>query len=314
MSAACPSCSQVGLVPTAPAYPGCPPPPPAVGCPAVWGAITGDIQNQQDLAEELELFARLAQANVFAEDQTINGVFAGSGGGTGTDNTRFGGQSFAGNTTGSDNVAVGFNALATNTTGNSNTAVGSLALDQTTTGGGNTALGYRALTASVGIANTAVGVNAGAGLASGDNNTAIGANSGVTGGLSNTTAIGSGAVPTKSNQVVIGDSAVDETVLKGNVVLDSKTITAIGTTGAQTINETCGSVVFAGAATSLVVTNSFAIAPTSGGNGSIIGVFLRTADATAVLGSVVCAANGSFTINMKVAPTGATRVDFILFN
>lgn len=282
MSAACPSCSQVGLVPTAPAYPGCPPPPPAIGCPAVWGAITGTLENQLDLVGKLALYAKLTEANEFTEDQTINGVTVGTGPSSGA----------------------------------SNTALGIDALKDSTTASLITALGNRAGTAvTTGTANTLVGASAGASLTTGSNNVAIGATAGpIPGTLNRTISIGSGVNATKDNQIVIGSISNTETVLRGNIVLTSKTITAIGTTGAQTINNTSGSVVFAGAATSLVVTNSFAIAPTSGDVGSIIVASIRTADATAVLGSVVCAANGSFTINMKVAPTGATRVDFILFN
>ena len=89
----------------------------------------------------------------------------------------------------------------------------------------------------------------------------------------------------------------------GGGVLTPKTIVASGTTGAQTINKMAGSVNFAAAATSLVVTNSLVT------TNSIVVCQLATADATAVLGAVVKAA-GSFTINMKTAPTAETRVDF----
>lgn len=96
----------------------------------------------------------------------------------------------------------------------------------------------------------------------------------------------------------------------GNSVLQlflSKTITAAGTTGAQTINKSTGSVNFAAAATSLVVTNS--LVTTS----SDILAQLATNDTTAILGAVVAAA-GSFTIFMKTAPTAETRVNFFITN
>lgn len=86
-----------------------------------------------------------------------------------------------------------------------------------------------------------------------------------------------------------------------------KTITAGGTTGARTINQNSGSVNFAAAATSLVVTNSLVTA------NSVIMVSLGTADSTAVLGAAV-AGSGSFTINMKTAPTAETRVNFLVTN
>jgi len=93
----------------------------------------------------------------------------------------------------------------------------------------------------------------------------------------------------------------------GGGVTVPATITVGGTTGAQTINKMAGSVNFAAAATSLVVTDS--LVTTS----SLIFPSLGTADATAVLGAVI-PASGSFTINMKVAPTAETRVNFVVLN
>ena len=90
----------------------------------------------------------------------------------------------------------------------------------------------------------------------------------------------------------------------GGVTLP-KTITASGTTGARTINQQAGSVNFAAAATSLIVTNSLVTV------NSVVTCQLATNDTTAVLGAVVKAA-GSFTIYMKTAPTAETRVDFVV--
>ena len=86
-----------------------------------------------------------------------------------------------------------------------------------------------------------------------------------------------------------------------------KTITTAGTTGARTINQPSGSVNFAAAATSLVVTNSLVTVD------SVIQVSKATNDATARLGAVVAGA-GSFTIYMDVAPTAETRVNFLITN
>lgn len=94
----------------------------------------------------------------------------------------------------------------------------------------------------------------------------------------------------------------------------SKTITATATTGAQTINKTSGSINFAAAATSLVVTDSLAVAPTSGSTGSIIIATVRTNDASMKTVAVECTSNGSFTIYPNSAPTGTVRVDFLLTN
>lgn len=86
-----------------------------------------------------------------------------------------------------------------------------------------------------------------------------------------------------------------------------QTITAGGTTGAQTINKAAGTVNFAAAAASLVVTNS--LATTS----STIHVTKRTDDATCQIQSVVPAA-GSFTINMTAGCGAETSVGFLVIN
>lgn len=92
----------------------------------------------------------------------------------------------------------------------------------------------------------------------------------------------------------------------GNVVLP-KTVTAGGTTGAQTINKVTGSVNFAAAATSLVVTNSYVT------TSSIIIATVATNDTTMKSVAVVAAA-GSFTIYANAAATAETRVNFIVTN
>lgn len=95
----------------------------------------------------------------------------------------------------------------------------------------------------------------------------------------------------------------------GSVVVeywDRRTITAGGTTGAQTINKPMGSVNFAAAATSLVVTNS--LVTTS----SVILVTVATNDSTMKTATAVAGA-GSFTIYANAAATGETRVNFVVF-
>lgn len=92
----------------------------------------------------------------------------------------------------------------------------------------------------------------------------------------------------------------------GDVQL-GKTVTAGGTTGAQTINKTVGTVNFAAAATSLVVTNSLVTA------NSIITATVGTNDTTMKSVAVVAAA-GSFTLHANAAATAETRVNFCVFN
>jgi len=86
-----------------------------------------------------------------------------------------------------------------------------------------------------------------------------------------------------------------------------KTVTAGGTTGAQTINKNAGTVNFAAAATSLVVTDSRVT------TSSIIICTVGTNDTT--LKSVAAVAGaGSFTLHASAAATAETRVNFLIIN
>ena len=112
---------------------------------------------------------------------------------TGYANTACGSSVLQNNTVGRDNSAFGSNALANNTTGGTNTASGAYSLDSNTTGEGNTAHGIGALHTNL----------------SGSRNTAVGYWSNVSvGNLTNSTALGSEATVTASNQVRIGNSVV----------------------------------------------------------------------------------------------------------
>jgi len=92
----------------------------------------------------------------------------------------------------------------------------------------------------------------------------------------------------------------------GDMIYD-KTITAPGTTGAQTINKTTGRVNFAAAATSLVLTNSLITA------NSIIRCTVATNDTTMHSCKAVAAA-GSATLYPNAAPTAETAVNFTVTN
>lgn len=87
----------------------------------------------------------------------------------------------------------------------------------------------------------------------------------------------------------------------------NRTITAAGTTGAQTINKLSGTVNFAAGTSSLVVTNSLVTA------NSIVLCVIRTNDSTAQLKNVVPSA-GAFTINLTGNTTGETSVGFLVLN
>ena len=94
--------------------------------------------------------------------------------------------------------------------------------------------------------------------------------------------------------------------VKGKQTFDY-TYTAPATTGAQVINKVSGSVNFAAAATSLVVTNSLVT------TNSIVICQIATNDAT-FKSPIVVKSAGSFTIYPSSPPTAETRVDFFVIN
>lgn len=86
-----------------------------------------------------------------------------------------------------------------------------------------------------------------------------------------------------------------------------RTITAGGTTGAQTIDKMSGTVNFGTGTTTLVVTNNKVTA------NSIVYAVVRTADAAATIKNVVPAA-GSFTITLGAGAAAETSVGFLVTN
>jgi hypothetical protein len=141
---------------------------------------------------------------------------------------------------GGDNTALGNSALYTLTSGESNTAVGLHSAQYLTTGGYNVALGKSSLLYSIsGSNNTAVGTYAYFTLRYGDNNISMGREAGcliggslftlnnstflgthtktAIDGVSNSTAIGYGAVVDASNQIVLGNASVLNVMTSGAI-------------------------------------------------------------------------------------------------
>lgn len=88
-----------------------------------------------------------------------------------------------------------------------------------------------------------------------------------------------------------------------NVEYIEGTLTAVGTNGAQTINKMAGSVNIAAGGSSVVVTNNLVLLADT-----IVFPVLMTADATANYIDSCVPANGSFTITLNAAATGAVRI------
>lgn len=139
----------------------------------------------------------------------------------GDSNTVVGSSALRDNVVGSSNTAVGSQTLA-NSTGSMNTALGTRALYLLLGSQKNTAIGYKSLEQSTGPANTAVGC-----YSSYYTTTAIGTTAiGYAANANNhdwSTAIGNNATNTSSNQIMLGDTYIDQVAAYGPfIVLSDK--------------------------------------------------------------------------------------------
>jgi hypothetical protein len=130
---------------------------------------------------------------------------------SGSYNTATGPGALLTNTSGSSNTANGFGTLYVNTNGQNNTASGALALVGNTTGSNNTAEGYGSMANNqIGSSNSSFGYIALAHNTTGNYLTAVGDSTDVSkDGLTNSTAIGYGAIIKASNTIQLGNTAVD---------------------------------------------------------------------------------------------------------
>jgi hypothetical protein len=177
------------------------------------GALTQNTNGPQNTASGYHAL----YANTSGSGNTAIGLMALQSNTTGYGNVASGGEALGFNTIGLYNTASGLVALKQNTSGSGNTATGAEALEFNTIGSHNTAHGGAALFYNTsGSGNTADGAAAGiirnsaTGNTTGSNNTFIGSYSGpgTSAELNNATAIGSNAVVSASNALVLGDSAV----------------------------------------------------------------------------------------------------------
>lgn len=126
-------------------------------------------------------------------------------------------------------------------------------------------------------------------------------------GLGTNTVFNNSFIPSSALSFDIGTGGDEFRAIYVGSIHVPGTITAGGTTGAQTINKTSGTVNFAALASSLVVTDSFVSAT------SIVLAVVRTADSTATIKNVV-PGSGSFTITLGAAATAETSVGFLVIN
>ena len=159
---------------------------------------------------------------------------------TGNSNMAIGVGALLYNTTGSSNAAIGVSALGNNTAGYSNMAIGQSALRDNTTGYSNAAIGVSALqNNTTGFNNAAIGSGAGSLISNGSNNT-ITNNSIFIGGdtraladnQTNQIVIGNSAIGLGSNSVVLGNTSITITQLRGQVIMGSFASPPTGIEGA----------------------------------------------------------------------------------
>ncbi len=157
---------------------------------------------------------------------------------SGINNNLFGSLSGFGLTTGAGNVFIGKEAGTALTTGTDNVFIGFRAgFSAQTSNFNNTGIGYLSLfSVTTGSINTAVGSGSGFSITTGQQNTFIGYDAGNNAlqlvSASNSTAIGKQTYTTKSNQVVLGNASVTETLLRGNVGVG---VTVFGTSAATVL-------------------------------------------------------------------------------
>ena len=184
--------------------------------------------------------SRMLDSSEALTDNLAIGVDAGGAMTTGVNNTFVGYEAGKLTTTGSSNTVVGANSGVSMLTAGGNTAIGSSSCVNLTYGGSNTAVGSGSLYSLSGSQigdsasyNTAVGVNAGRYRGSGSNtnsNSKYGIYIGVssrandTGNTENETVIGNSLIGNGSNTVTIGNSAVTDTYLRGNMHLEGSPI------------------------------------------------------------------------------------------
>ena len=169
--------------------------------------------------------------DVVGGDARFNSIRVGRGGGDSVTNTIIGDGALTTNSTGVNNTALGQNTLFSNTSSN-NTAVGYSALNFNTTGGTNTAIGSTSfLNLNSGSNNTALGRNSARYIADGSTSLTTANNSVFIGSetkalansQTNQIVIGYDAIGLGSNSVVLGNSSITLTALRGNVLIGTTT-------------------------------------------------------------------------------------------
>ena len=160
----------------------------------------------------------------------------------GTSNTALGASTLYSNSTGSSNIAIGASALNKNISGNHNIGIGYYAVHGNLATSANIGLGGSTLRVATGNRNNAIGFESLRYVTTGSNNTAVGSYSGkyiadgttanetslnsvylgynakaLADGDDNEIVIGNNTIGAGSNSVVLGNTSITKTVLRGSV-------------------------------------------------------------------------------------------------
>ncbi len=164
-------------------------------------------------------------------------IYIGYQAGKDTDNAKknvaVGTYAMRNNDDGDFNTVVGDETMTNNDDGSRNSAFGKDSLHNNDDGNDNTGIGYNALVNNTdGEGNTSIGSNAGKTNTTGTNNVFLGSNADTSfGWLTNSSAIGNGAQITESNQIVLGNAAVQKVSTSGVITAKSYVATVGAATG-----------------------------------------------------------------------------------
>ena len=242
-------------------------------------------------------------SNTTGEGNTAIGFQGQMSGTTGSSNTSLGFAALIDNTTSSGNTAIGYQALQKNTGDNNiaigtntmylaqnstrNIVVGSNALETSANGAAyNIIMGVNSMRVATSAAeNVTIGNEAGSTFTNETRNTLLGASTDIAAGITNSAAIGYGAVVNASNKIQLGNANV-------TAVNTSGTMTAAGFSGPLTGN----------ASTATLADNISATANTS----------LTSLANLATVGTITSGTWSASTIDVAHGGTGATSLTGIL--
>jgi hypothetical protein len=160
-----------------------------------------------------------AAVNLGSYDLRVQNLTVGLGTGSNSNNTAFGSLALASNhSTAEKNSAMGKFALSSTSTAFNNTGLGYFAGKSNIVGSNNTSIGAFAMENSTGDDNTAIGKNSLSTNVSGNKNTVLGSTADVaSGGLSNATAIGYGAIASANNTIQLGNASITKVITSGTI-------------------------------------------------------------------------------------------------